>query len=203
MTISFRFWTLALCAALPLAGCSRDEPQPAAPVAAVKPATEAAPVPAAAPDEDDAKLAADPKVMQNPTAAEPGFLTAFADADETIGSAPLTVKLTVDVIDNTGTPPYSFIWDFGDATEFSKEQSPTHVYKIPGSFRASVIIRDSKGEVDQDYIDIAVSDPNAPEGITAEQLMQQVPLEEVLRQAREAAAKGAGEQAPPADSEEE
>lgn len=141
--------------------------------------------------------------MQNPTAAEPGFLTAFADADETIGVAPFTVKLTVDVIDNTGTPPYTFIWDFGDATEFSKDQSPTHVYKIPGSFRASVIIRDSKGEVDQDYIDIAVSDPNAPEGITAEQLMQQVPLEEILRQARDAATKGGSEEAPPADSDEE
>jgi len=204
MTTSFRSFTLALCVVLPLTGCSREEPPPPAPVSAAKPAAEAPAAAAPAVPADDApSLSGDPKVMQNPTAAEPGFLTAFADADETIGEAPMTVKLTVDVIDNTGTPPYTFIWDFGDATEFSKEQSPSHTYTIPGNFRASVIVRDSKGEVDQDYIDIAVSDPNAPEGITAEQLMQQVPLEEVLRQAREAAIKGGNEAAPPADSEEE
>ena len=206
MTTSFRAFTLALCAALPLAGCSREEPQPAAaPVAATNPAVPPVPAaaPADAPAEDAPNVAGDPKVMQNPTAAEPGFLTAFADADETIGAVPFTVKLTVDVIENTGTPPYTFIWDFGDATEFSTEQSPAHTYKIPGSFRASVIIRDSKGEVDQDFIDLAVSDPDAPDGLTAEQLMQQVPLEEIMRQAREAAAaNAAGEQAPPADSEE-
>lgn len=201
MTTSFRAWTFALCAVLPLSACSREEPQaPVAPVAAANPAM--APVAAGkAPDAAAPEVALDPRVAQNPTAEEPGFLTAFADADESLGEAPFTVKLTVDVIPNTGTPPYSFIWDFGDATEFSTEQSPTHIYKIPGHFRASVIIRDSKGEVDQDYIDLSVSDPNAPTGLTAEQLRQQMPLDELLGQAREAVAKGA-QAAPPADTEE-
>ena len=202
MTIPFRVSTIALSAVLALSACSREEPPPPpAPVAAVKPPVGAAKEAqeAAAPN-----AAADPKVAQNPTAEEPGFLTAFADSDESIGAAPFSVKLNVEVVDNTGTPPYSFVWDFGDATEFSKEKSPTHVYKIPGSFRASVIIRDSKGEVDQDYIDVSVSDPNAPTGMTAEQLMQQLPVEEVLRQAREAAAAKGGDPAqPPADDGEE
>jgi hypothetical protein len=205
MTTFFRPLTFSFCAALALAGCSREEPAPpptAAPAA--KPAAAQAAKPAAAPAENVALPDAnDPRLKDNPTAEDPGSLTAFVDADETIGNAPLTVKLTVDVIPNTGVPPYTFKWDFGDSTEFSNEQSPTHVYKIPGNYRASVIIQDSKGEYDQDYVDIAVSDPNAPVGLSGEQLRQQVPLEEVMRQAREAAMKGGQQEAPPADDSEE
>lgn len=205
MTISFRTLTISLCGALALAGCSREEPASPPPAPAAAPAAaKPAPVAAAQPAEAPAKPGADdPRLHDNPTAEEPGSLTAFVDADETLGDAPLTVKLTVDVIPNTGVPPYTFIWDFGDATEFSSEQSPTHTYKIPGNFRASVIIKDSKGEYDQDYIDISVSDPNAPSGLTGEQLMQQVPLEEVLRQAREAAMQGDQQEAPPPGDDEQ
>jgi PKD repeat protein len=199
MTISSRVSTIALAAMLPLAACSREEPAPPVPAAAVKPVA-----PPAGADADAKPVAADPKMMENPTAQEPGFLTAFADSNESVGPAPFTVKLNVEVVDNTGTPPYTFIWDFGDATEFSTEKSPTHVFKIPGSFRASVIIRDSKGEVDQDYIDVAVSDPNLPTGLTTEQLMQQVPLEEIMRQAaKEQAAKGGDGTPPPAAESEQ
>jgi len=199
MKTSLRFLSIALLGtAVALPGCSREEPASAPSAPAARPAAEApaaVPAPAAAPDADAPQI--DPeRARQNPTPEEPGFLTAFADSSETIGDAPLTVMLNVDVIENTGTPPYTFAWDFGDATEFSSDKSPTHVYKIPGNFRASVIIRDSKGEVDQDYIDISVSDPNAPAGITAEQLMQQMPVEEVLRQAQEAGAKAAQQAKP-------
>ncbi|MBM4242702.1 MAG: PKD domain-containing protein [Deltaproteobacteria bacterium] len=188
MTTFFRPFTISLCAVFALAGCSREEPAPP-PAAAPAAAKAAAPAAAAGSTENaSAEVAGgDPRLRDNPSAEEPGSLTGFVDSDETIGDAPFTVKLTVDIIPNTGLPPYTFIWDFGDATEFSSEQSPTHTYKIPGNFRASVIIKDSKGEYDQDYIDLAVGDPNAPSGLTGEQLMQQVPLEEVLRQAREAA----------------
>ncbi|MBY0277274.1 PKD domain-containing protein [Candidatus Binatia bacterium] len=205
MTTFFRPLTFSFCAALALAGCSREEPAPPPTTApAAKPAAAAAAKPAAAPAANVALPDAnDPRLKENPTAEDPGSLTAFVDADETIGNAPLTVKLTVDVIPNTGVAPYTFKWDFGDSTEFSNEQSPTHVYKIPGNYRASVIIQDSKGEYDQDYVDIAVSDPNAPVGLSGEQLRQQVPLEEVMRQAREAAMKGGQQEAPPADDSEE
>lgn len=204
MTISSRVWTIALAATLPLAACSREAPPPPpAPAAAAKPVAPPPGSAAAPPAAPAAGVAADPRLRENPTAEEPGFLTAFADSDESVGAAPFTVKLNVEVIQNTGTAPFTYVWDFGDATEFSTEKSPTHAYKIPGSFRASVIIRDSKGEVDQDYIDVAVSDPNVPQGMTAEQLMQQVPLNEVVRQARDAAANAQPGTAPaPKDAEE-
>ena len=114
--------------------------------------------------------------------AEPGALTAFADVDESSGDAPHSVKLTVDVIDGTGTPPFSYIWDFGDATEFSTDRQTAHTYKIPGFFRASVIVTDSKGETDQDYYDIVVHEALPDGAITAEQLMKMLPPGEVSPQ---------------------
>lgn len=190
MIISTRIWTIALAATLPLAACSREAPPPAPAVKAV------APPPAAAAG-TTAGTAANPLVAENPTAAAPGALTAFADADESTGDTPFTIKLNVDVLDNTGTPPYTFVWDFGDATEFSTEKSPTHVYKIPGSFRASVLIHDSKGELDQDYVDVSVSDASVPHGLSVEQLKQQMPVGDMIGQARAAAAAKGGDGAPP------
>src|SRR5262245_47043316 len=120
MTISARLWTIALAAVLPCAACSREEPAPPpAPVAAKPAAAPAAAAPAAAPDAGaQAPAGSDPRLLENPTAEEPGFLTAFADANESVGPAPFTIKLNVEVVENTGTPPYTFTWDFGDATEF-------------------------------------------------------------------------------------
>ena len=111
--------------------------------------------------------------------AEPGALTAFADVDASSGDAPHAVKLSVEVVDGTGNPPFTFIWDFGDATEFSTDRDTTHTYKIPGNFRASVIVTDSKGETDQDYYDISVNEVLADGAITAEQLMKMLPPGEV------------------------
>jgi hypothetical protein len=170
--------------ALSGAACSSDEKSappgaPQAPAAVAKTEPPAAP-PAA---EKAAPAAPKPAMAISPDGPgpgdEPGLLTAFVDADESIGDVPLTVQLNVDIIDNTGNPPFTFIWDFGDATEFSTDKAPKHVYKVPGSFRASVIVTDSKGEKDQDYVDISVNEP-LPEGaITAEQLMEIIPPGEV------------------------
>ncbi len=131
--------------------CQSEEPAEPTPVVAEK----AAPV-------VDEKPAADPVAAapegapEQPASDEPGALTAFADVDESEGSVPLTVQLDVDIIPNTGNPPFTYVWDFGDATEFAREKAPTHTYEVPGSFRATVIVTDSKGETDQDYYDITV-----------------------------------------------
>ena len=99
-----------------------------------------------------------------------GALTVFADADESIGVFPLTVSLEVEVLPGTGLPPYRYHWDFGDGTRFSDEPNPTHTYRIPGSFRASVVVIDARGELDQDYVDLSVNEPRGAGAISARQL---------------------------------
>jgi PKD repeat protein len=165
-----KFWTPTILAAFgicTLVSCSSggDESTP----------------PAAQPDAPDVPKIA-PIQLEEPTSDEPGFLTAFADADEVVGGVPHTVKLDVDVVEGTGNPPFTFRWDFGDATEFSDDKAPTHVYKIPGSFRASVIVTDSKGQTDQDYVDVTVNE-DFDYAVTPEQLREAIPLEKVQKQA--------------------
>lgn len=128
-----------------------------------------------------APAAAAPKAEGDADSEEAGALTAFADVDESDGDVPLTVQLDVDVIPGTGTPPFTYVWDFGDATEFSTEKAPKHTYEVPGSFRASVIVTDSKGNTDQDYYDISASEPMAEGAVTAEQLLQMLPADQQQR----------------------
>lgn len=70
--------------------------------------------------------------------------------------APVTVKFSVAVQEGTGRPPYRHLWDFGDGTSFSTEVEPTHVYRLPGNFRASVQTVDADGQYDQDWVDVMV-----------------------------------------------
>jgi hypothetical protein len=173
-----KFWTLTTLAALGLGtlmACSGggDESTP----------------PAAQPDAPDVPKIA-PIQLKEPTSDEPGFLTAFADADEVVGGVPHTVKLDVDVVEGTGHPPFKFLWDFGDATEFSDEKAPTHVYKIPGSFRASVIVTDSKGGTDQDYVDVTVNE-DFEYAVSPDQLREAIPVEKLQKQAEAAKAAAA------------
>jgi hypothetical protein len=157
--------------------------------------SEEPPAPADAPEGAPAAPAA-PIKLGEPTNQDAGFLTAFADADEVVGGVPHTVKLEVAVVEGTGHPPFSYKWDFGDATEFSTDQAPTHVYKIPGSFRASVIVTDSKGETDQDYVDITVNE-DFEYAVTPEQMREALPLDDVVEKAKKKA-EAANGAAPPA-----
>ncbi len=176
--------TVTILALGGLAACaSEDSPggvaEKAAPVPVkVARAETAAPTAAA----EAAKTPAKKPFVEPAGTGEPGALTVFADVDESVGDVPLAVQLDVDVIDGTGHPPFTYIWDFGDATAFSKEKAPKHTYEIPGSFRASVIVTDSKGETDQDYFDISADEAAEEGGVTAEQLMEMMPPGEVAPQ---------------------
>ena len=119
-------------------------------------------------------LAAAETGQPGPTPGNPedrvGALTVFADGDETMGAIPLGVQLDVEVLPGTGVPPYRYHWDFGDGTTFSDQQNPSHVYRVPGSFRASVIVIDGREEVDQDYVDVTVYEVVGEGDVTAREL---------------------------------
>lgn len=145
------------------------------------------------PAADDGVGAALPPPEAVPGGPERGYLTVFADADETEGDLPLLVTVEVEVLDGTGVPPFRFVWDFGDATAHADGRRVQHIYEVPGDFRASVIVHDARGEIDQDYVDISVRASLAPDALTAEELMRRFPLSEV---APELAGAGAGEGGP-------
>ena len=164
------FATVAIAFASGAARAAPDSLQPSAPLVVAQD------------DAGKAQAAAAEPAKAGEGAAKPGALTVFADADEAVGEAPHTVRLDVDVIPGTGHSPFTYIWDFGDATEFSTAKAPIHTYIIPGSFRASVIVTDSKGETDQDYSDISVDEGGEPPGVSAEQLMRMMPPSEIAPQ---------------------
>lgn len=110
--------------------------------------------------------------------AERGYLTVFADADVLAGNFPLVITVEVEVLAGTGMPPFRFVWDFGDATPHAEGQKLTHLYAVPGEFRASVLAYDARGEIDQDYVDISVRTPVSPGAVSAADMMRRFPLSE-------------------------
>jgi hypothetical protein len=170
-----------------VAGCSREEPElPGEPIVVRKQAAPAGGT--GEPIQPLKKPAAEPAVKDT----GPGALTAFADVDESVGTVPHKVKVNVDVIEHTGEPPYTYTWDFGDATAFSSEKSPTHVYEIPGEFRASVLVRDKSGQVEQDYIDVSVLAADRPSDDQVRDLMERKPVQQYLDGAQGAAGAAQG-----------
>jgi len=95
-------------------------------------------------------------------ASTAGHASSFAvsvSAEDDQGDAPLSVKLEVDTSDGGGTPPYDITWDFGDGSPFGHTKSLTHVYEVPGEFRASVVVRDKNGNIGYDSTDVVVTVP--------------------------------------------
>ncbi len=70
-------------------------------------------------------------------------LTATASAHVTSGPAPLQVQFTGSA--SGGTPPYTWDWDFGDATKHSSTQSPAHTYEANGTYQVTLTVRDVAG----------------------------------------------------------
>jgi PKD repeat protein len=69
-----------------------------------------------------------------------GRLVASAVGSPTRGPAPLDVQFVSSV--SGGTAPFYFAWEFGDGG-VSGTQDPMHTYFVPGSYSASVLVRDS------------------------------------------------------------
>ena len=64
-------------------------------------------------------------------------------ASPSSGHTPLPVSLSVII--ESGTAPYTFSWDFGDGNGGSSEQNPTYTYTQPGTYIATITVTDGVG----------------------------------------------------------
>jgi len=120
-------------------GCTHEDGQPAG-KAAASPVVKAAVSPAA------------PQGGGPGAAVEELYVDLEADPDE--GAPPLTVKFTSSVED--ATPPLTYKWDFGDGSPPASDANPTHVYQKAGEYTATVTVKDSKGQIGSEEIDVLV-----------------------------------------------
>jgi PKD repeat protein len=78
-------------------------------------------------------------------------------ADPSEGLAPLEVDFTAEASDPDGDE-LSRSWDFdGDGTEDSTEESPTHMYVLPGEYEAELTVSDGELEV-SDTVTVTVGE---------------------------------------------
>jgi PKD repeat protein len=88
-------------------------------------------------------------------ATEP--LTVVANWDTTDGdTAPATYRMIAET-GLSGTPPYTYHWDFGDGQQETTEDSePRHTYENPGNYTATVTVIDATGQTAFDSTEVIV-----------------------------------------------
>ena len=79
----------------------------------------------------------------------------YVAADQTSGSAPLTVNFSSAGTYDPDADPITYLWSFGDNTT-SADASPVHVYNTDASYNAVLTVRDNRGGVQSKSIMISV-----------------------------------------------
>jgi PKD repeat protein len=74
------------------------------------------------------------------------------------GKAPLTVAFKSDSSLDPGGTIVGWLWDFGDGTATSAEANPTHVYASPGTYVATLTVRDNLGGEASSSVTVTVGD---------------------------------------------
>ena len=74
-----------------------------------------------------------------------------------------TITFSSDV--RGGTPPFSYLWNFGDGTT-STSTNPAHQYNMPGSYTVSLLVEDAMGDTDfktkTNLVEIYFDNVNSP-----------------------------------------
>ena len=78
-------------------------------------------------------------------------------ADPATGPAPLEVQFSSTAADPDGDP-LIYRWTFGDGGS-ALRSNPVHTYTKPGSYTATVTVRDPDGNVGTDTVQITVNAP--------------------------------------------
>src|SRR5919106_1442905 len=92
----------------------------------------------------------------SPTIAEP--LTVGIISNSTEGVAPATFEFQANL--TGGTEPYTYLWDFGDGSEESDEQSALQRFVGAGIYNVVLTITDENGEEASDNLEITVDEPS-------------------------------------------
>src|SRR5215211_5569229 len=95
------------------------------------------------------------------------LLTAEIISNATEGIAPATFEFQSNPTGGTG--PYTYLWDFGDGSEGSDEQSVAHTFEEAGIYNVTLAATDTDNQNASDSIEINVeAPPPITEPLTAE-----------------------------------
>src|ERR671919_1034814 len=111
-------------------------------------------------DTDDQEASDNLEITVNepsPTIAEP--LTAEIISNSTEGVAPATFEFQANL--TGGTEPYTYLWDFGDGSEESDEQTVLHTFEEAGIYNVTLTATDIDNQDAFDSIEITVEEAPA------------------------------------------
>src|SRR5918998_2469081 len=85
------------------------------------------------------------------------LLTVGIISNSTEGVAPATFEFQANL--TGGTEPYTYLWDFGDSSEESDEQTVLHTFEEAGIYNVVVTVTDENGQEASDNLGITVNEP--------------------------------------------
>lgn len=88
--------------------------------------------------------------------ASPG-LSAFGTSSTSESTAPAVIQFFATAVGGSGS--YSYSWSFGDDTQPSTAQDPSHTYFIPGTYDAKLSVSDTDGGHATETVPITVQSP--------------------------------------------
>ena len=89
------------------------------------------------------------------------LLTAGIISNSTEGFAPATFEFEANI--TGGDEPYTYLWNFGDGSEESDEQTVEHTFEEAGIYNVTLAVTDNDNQDATDSIEITVEEP-AEEG---------------------------------------
>jgi PKD repeat protein len=86
-----------------------------------------------------------------------GLLTAEIISNGTQDVAPATFEFQANL--TGGTEPYTYLWNFGDGSEESDEQTVLHTFEEAGTYNVTLTATDTSNQDASDSIEISVEEP--------------------------------------------
>jgi len=84
------------------------------------------------------------------------LLTAEIISNGTQGVVPATFEFQANL--TGGTEPYTYVWNFGDGSEESNEQTVSHTFEEAGTYNITLTVTDSEDQTASDSIEITVDE---------------------------------------------